>query len=82
MVNLENNDVCPIVASVLKIFQVFPVSFFGAELHTDLKMVKKPFCGEGKKNIPKKHIYVWNSQTGQLAIIIDKSLGNHLNQKS
>lgn len=43
--NLEDNDVCPIVISVLKMLQVFPVSFFGAELQTQLKTVNKPFCG-------------------------------------
>lgn len=56
MMNLENNYVCPVVISVLKILQVFPVSFFGAEIQTHLKTVNKPFCGEGKntyqRNIP------------------------------
>jgi len=55
MMNLENN-VCPIVISVLKILQVFPVSFFGAELQTRLKTIKKTTLWRRKKHIPKKHI--------------------------
>lgn len=42
MVRLENNDVCPVVIPTLKIFHVFPLSFFGAELQI-LKTIKKPF---------------------------------------
>lgn len=59
--NLENNDVYSIVTSVLKTSQVFPVSFFSAELWTRLKTIDTPFCGEGKKHMPKKRTYVSNS---------------------
>lgn len=55
MMNLENNDVCPIVASVLNVFRVFPVSSCGAELHTHLQTIKKPFCGEGKTHTKETH---------------------------
>lgn len=52
--NLESNYVCPVVISVLEVLQVFPVRFFGAELH--LKTIDKPFRGEGEntyqRNVP------------------------------
>lgn len=47
VMKLENNDVCPVVIPTLKILQVFPLSYFGAELQTHFKSTRKTlFCGK------------------------------------
>lgn len=41
----ENNDVCPVVIPTLKIFQVFLLNFFAAELHSlEKHILKKHLC--------------------------------------
>lgn len=73
MMRSEYNGVCPVVIPTLNIFQVFPLSFFGAELQTHLKTAKKnPFCG---KTHPKEASMC---EILRLAVSIDELLCNHL----